>query len=543
MYKYQHLMSNYKYRRDHCTGDESSSSASSNPSSSSSFSWNRSSLDHEERGLDWWEQSSPPNQDDRDKSHSNSSSSTRSTIEVKRNEKDRDRHDSGRSNATFPRQFHPPTPQTSNDSLNLIASLFADASDAADACHDCQDRLTEQSTVVLPESKMSTEPWCESSEQPSPERVRDLVGATRRRPRYDRIFQPEEWSSRQMIVSMIACGLLLLVVLAMIVWGMAALVHMIATDHDAEGSTKNLYEPCRYHSDCESANSVCVLPLTDPLQQQPPLDAPICCPNEQLVRVDTSTLACGKRSHPVDDGQACTSALECRVSSACAAASLEEEAASICCPSGRQLHHEGTGRNVCDDAPLGTVCGDFQVMCRSGLCLLGRCAEERLDIRQECSSDFECKTNLCGRTIDQIAGSPTKVCCASQQEHQPLLGQSSPLEKEGLCTDMPIGTFCNDDGICASRHCLEGMCAEPMLLQDLQPCSASNDCRSGACSFESVGNSAEQVCCPNGETVDHIRFGSLDFQTTCGSMPNGVDCSGNAMCASGQCIQGICSAP
>ena len=86
---------------------------------------------------------------------------------------------------------------------------------------------------------------------------------------------------------------------------------------------------------------------------------------------------------------------------------------------------------------------------------------------------------------------------------------------------------CTTNSDCVTQVCSSGLCLGP----GEQTCESVSDCRSGACAMTS-GTSDETVmiCCRSGESIDNICTGQF----------NGLPCTDDAVCASSNCVDGVC---
>ena len=99
--------------------------------------------------------------------------------------------------------------------------------------------------------------------------------------------------------------------------------------------------------------------------------------------------------------------------------------------------------------------------------------------------------------------------------------------------------------MCLSGTCVNNVCQDS-IQQDLEPCDTGADCVNGSCGLEdwsSESLSAGYVCCPDGNpTIEALRPGSSFIdEFFCSELPAGRPCGGNTMCASGTCLDNVCS--
>jgi len=142
--------------------------------------------------------------------------------------------------------------------------------------------------------------------------------------------------------------------------------------------------------------------------------------------------------------QPCTSNDECK-NGACGRIDAAS-GALVCCPSGSIVTY--AGYDYCTQIPAGGVCWS-DVMCASGYCQdnngglqKGRCVEKGA-AGQPCTSNSDCKNNTCGRQT-AADGAPL-VCCPS--------GDTRTYGGYDYCSNMPNGSTCWSDAMCASDYC------------------------------------------------------------------------------------------
>ena len=86
---------------------------------------------------------------------------------------------------------------------------------------------------------------------------------------------------------------------------------------------------------------------------------------------------------------------------------------------------------------------------------------------------------------------------------------------------------CTANSDCVTKVCSSGLCLGP----GEQTCESVSDCRSGACAMSSgTANETVTICCRSGESIDNICTGQF----------NGSPCTDDAVCASSNCVDGIC---
>ena len=86
---------------------------------------------------------------------------------------------------------------------------------------------------------------------------------------------------------------------------------------------------------------------------------------------------------------------------------------------------------------------------------------------------------------------------------------------------------CTTNSDCVTKVCSSGLCLGP----GEQTCESVSDCRSGACAMTSgTANETVMICCRSGESIDNICTGQF----------NGLPCTDDAVCASSNCVEGVC---
>lgn len=145
-----------------------------------------------------------------------------------------------------------------------------------------------------------------------------------------------------------------------------------------------------------------------------------------------------------EEAQPCTSNGECK-NGACGRIDAAS-GALVCCPSGSIVTYGGY--DYCTQIAAGGVCWS-DVMCASGYCRgnsgglqKGHCAE-RGAVGESCDSNVDCKNNSCGRR--SAADGAPKVCCPS--------GATSTYAGFDYCSQLPNGSSCWSDAMCASDEC------------------------------------------------------------------------------------------
>lgn len=141
----------------------------------------------------------------------------------------------------------------------------------------------------------------------------------------------------------------------------------------------------------------------------------------------------------------------------------------------------------------------------------------------ECVHNSQCDSGACGYPA---AGADKHICCPSKKVNT--------YAANDYCTEMPNGTACWSDAMCANGVCIgnlggvkTGVCGGKAPINT--PCKHDNQCANGACGWPSFGAS-QQICCPSGDLDRHVW--ANDY---CTQMPSGTKCLTDAMCASKLC--------
>src|SRR5579872_5620761 len=154
---------------------------------------------------------------------------------------------------------------------------------------------------------------------------------------------------------------------------------------------------------------------------------------------------CGK----ANIGEFCGVNNDCK-NNACGRETADSGAPLTCCKSGDTTTFGGF--DYCTNMPDGSTCwSDF--MCQSKLCedngggiRKGKCKSKK-DIGESCSSNNDCKNNACGRAT---AADGTPLTCCRSSEIRTYAGFD-------YCGNMPNGSVCWSDAMCASDNCKGNM--------------------------------------------------------------------------------------
>jgi hypothetical protein len=225
-------------------------------------------------------------------------------------------------------------------------------------------------------------------------------------------------------------------------------------------------------------------------------------------------------------GSTCSRDHECK-NGACGRESAAPDAPLVCCASGKTTTY--AFYDYCTGMPDGSVCWS-DAMCAGGTCkgnldgLQRGVCTGNAPAGASCSLDEDCKNRACGRKTAEH-GAPL-ICCPS--------GDTDLYAGYDYCTEMPNGSVCWSDAMCAGGTCKgnagglqRGTCTgdEPVGSK----CTENADCKNGACGRQTAQDGAPLICCPSGHTD---TYGGYDY---CTEMPDGSVCWSDAMCAGGTC--------
>ena len=145
-------------------------------------------------------------------------------------------------------------------------------------------------------------------------------------------------------------------------------------------------------------------------------------------------------------------------------------------------------------------------------------------INETCSFNSQCQNDACGRQT--AADNAPLICCPS--------GSIDTFGGFDYCTQMPDGSVCWSDAMCAGGTCKgnagglqKGICTGNLPVNS--SCTENADCSNNACGRKTAAEGAPLICCPS-NNID--IFGGFDY---CTQMPNGSVCWSDAMCAGGTC--------
>lgn len=197
----------------------------------------------------------------------------------------------------------------------------------------------------------------------------------------------------------------------------------------------------------------------------------------------------------------------------------------ICCPSGKLDTY--AANDYCTQMPNGTACWS-DAMCANGVCMgnadgtkMGVCGGDS-PVNAQCDHNDQCKNGACGLPS---AGATQHICCPS--------GKLDTFGANDYCTQMPNGTACWSDAMCANGVCSgnaggtqKGVCSGNK--PNNATCDHNDQCASKACGYPHAG-ATQHVCCASGKIDTYL---GNDY---CTQMPNGTACWTDAMCANGVC--------
>lgn len=280
-------------------------------------------------------------------------------------------------------------------------------------------------------------------------------------------------------------------------------------------------------------------------------------------------------------GEACDDNDDCWQST-CAQATLAGTS-TICCPTGDSTYVSSPfSKYVCTGQADGAMCADEDELCASGLCFQQTCLSSRQPIGEACGENSHCESFVCvnGVCVDGLVESggtcdSSDDCSLGSCAHETLSGPlvccssgdstyvSSPHSKY-VCTGQAEGALCdNDDDVCSSRICYQGVClAEPQPAgsgcssnshcQSLtcvdqvclssfsapgEPCDDRNDCTNRVCGLDSVGGSL--VCCATNDS--EYLFSPISEEVCTGQLEGALCGNKDSVCASGSCSSsGVC---
>lgn len=255
----------------------------------------------------------------------------------------------------------------------------------------------------------------------------------------------------------------------------------------------------------------------------------ICSPNGQPQQVGNAP-----------DGESCQDDLDC-LNRVCGKDEFSASAGDICCPQGKSynLPLDWTVETFCGNLPLGTVCGDDR-MCESGKCVQGFCSSDLQADMASCGKHSDCSSRACaGGAFEE---NTAQVCCPGGERYR-LEVPWTYGEKE-FCGDLPVGSKCGSDRMCASGLCINGQCSTEQLGVG-EECAEAADCENLSCAhiaYTANPDDARKECCPGGDSLLlHFPGGFLpDWYCDDVKRPIRAHCVRDDQCESGTCQQNSC---
>ena len=211
---------------------------------------------------------------------------------------------------------------------------------------------------------------------------------------------------------------------------------------------------------------------------------------------------------------------------ACGRATAADGAQLECCAGEKTTY---AGYDYCKNMPNGSKCWS-DAMCANGDCegndygvKKGHCSGH-LAVGAPCDSNKECENLACGRET-AADGAPTS-CCKS--------GQTSIYGGFDYCKEMPNGSTCWSDAMCAGKYCQDnngglqkGVCQGHLKVGE--KCDSNAQCLNKACARETAADGALKTCCKSGAIAHYMGF---DY---CTDMEEGAVCWSDAQCANSYC--------
>lgn len=248
-------------------------------------------------------------------------------------------------------------------------------------------------------------------------------------------------------------------------------------------------------------------------------------------------------------GDKCTNSRNC--TNGCGQETLDSSS-GVCCSTYESSFFNGsTYISYCAGSfDFGETCfGSDQ--CDSYICVEGKCASQRQQAGGSCTNSDECSNYACGvGSLNSTASaSSDKICCPSGSTYSIWNGDNY---FEYCAYSVLTGEQCIADELCQSGICInetstKSICSD-RRLPDGSTCYTDNHCQNYGCGFASFPPTSlsNKTCCPNGR-YDYVYFeGSYDYIQACArSILEGQACdadqSGDVLCETGFCVQGICS--
>ncbi|HRI70492.1 MAG TPA: hypothetical protein PK156_39945, partial [Polyangium sp.] len=258
---------------------------------------------------------------------------------------------------------------------------------------------------------------------------------------------------------------------------------------------------------------------------------------------------CNQPQTPQANGTTCVSGGQCASGNCVDGVCCDTACASTCmaCTAAKK----GNGADgTCGKMSSGR---DPDLECNGGMC--DGNAACRFYNGAPCSSANQCFSNYCvdGVCCGNICVGGCQACSTAKKGGgydgvcENILNSRDPDNEcnpgacngAGACnqpqTVQANGTACTSATQCSSGFCIDGVCCDNL-------CAAS--CQ--ACSTAKKGQGANGVCGSiiNGSDPDNeCPYGECNGSAVCtvsSNLPNGMTCTLNAQCVSGNCVDGIC---
>jgi len=258
-------------------------------------------------------------------------------------------------------------------------------------------------------------------------------------------------------------------------------------------------------------------------------------------------------------GESCVAASDCAGGNCGLSVYDRSESEQVCCQGDMVYFYYDTynrGGSFCSrTVETGGSCPENNnngyLICKSGICINGKCEDEKLEDGSACNFDTECDGGACALDVMDF-GTRSMICCPTGQKLYMFDGFSYHY----FCLrNTPLGGECNSQGstnsgdLCKSGICIDDVCTDKRLNVS-ESCESNNECKSGACGYNDLDlSSREMICC---EETCNIRVSdSYGYENYCtGILSMGDSCEWNTgrgrskfpqLCPSGICVDGVCS--
>ena len=122
-----------------------------------------------------------------------------------------------------------------------------------------------------------------------------------------------------------------------------------------------------------------------------------------------------------------------------------------------------------------------------------------LPAKSKCKLDAQCASGACARAT--AADGAQLECCA---------GEKTNYSGNDYCKNMPNGSVCWSDAMCANEICegnvygaKKGLCSGKLAVG--APCAEHKECENKACGRETAAVGAS-TCCKSGEITNYWGF-------------------------------------